>query len=64
MIALDDAGNRGVIWTLKDAMPIGYELSPMDGSRSEVLTESVTFAIHGVDREASTLSLLWQAMEG
>ena len=64
VIALDDTGRRGVIWSLKDAIPIRYELSPMDSSRSEVLTESVTFAIHGVDREASTLSLLWQAMEG
>ena len=50
VVALDDAGNRGVIWTLKNAMPIGYELSPMDSSRSEVLTESVTFAVQGVER--------------
>ena len=26
VIALDDAGNRGVIWSLKDAMPIRYEI--------------------------------------
>ena len=63
VIALDDAGRRGVIWSLADAMPIGYELSPMDSSRSEVLTESVTFAIHGVDRSVSPLSLLAQAIE-
>lgn len=50
VVALDDQGRRAVTWTLKDAMPIGYELSPMDGSRSEVLTESVTFAIQGVQR--------------
>ena len=31
-------------------MPIGYELSPMDGNRSEVLTESLTFVITGVKR--------------
>ena len=50
VVALDDAGQRGVTWTLKDAMPVGYELSPMDSSRSEVLTESVTFAFTGVER--------------
>ncbi len=58
VIALDDAGNRGVIWSLKDAMPIRYELSPMDGSRSEVLSESVTFAISGVERSVGPLSLV------
>ena len=44
-------------------MPIGYELSPMDSSRSEVLTESVTFAIHGVERSIGPLSFLTQATE-
>ena len=58
VVALDDAGRRGVIWSLIDAMPIRYELSPMDGSRSEVLTESVTFAIHGMERTVSPLSFL------
>ena len=64
VIALDDVGRRGVIWSLADAVPIGYELSPMDSSRSEVLTESVTFAIHGVERTVSPLSFLMQAVEG
>ena len=64
VIALDDAGHRGVIWTLKDAMPIRYELSPMDSTRSEVLSESVTFAIRGMERSVGPLSLLSQAMEG
>ena len=50
VVALDDAGHRSVTWTLKDAMPVGYELSPMDSSRSEVLTESVTFVFTGVER--------------
>ena len=58
VIALDDAGRRGVIWSLKDAMPIRYELSPMDSTRSEVLTESVTFAIHGMERTVGPLSFL------
>ena len=58
VIALDDAGNRGVIWSLKDAMPIRYELSPMDSTRSEVLSESVTFAITGMERSVGPLSFL------
>ena len=55
VVALDDAGRRGVIWTLKDAMPIRYELSPMDSSRSEVLSESVTFAIRGMERTVGAI---------
>ena len=47
---LDDKGNRGVTWSLRDALPIGYELTPMDGGRSEVLSESLTFAITGMER--------------
>ncbi len=60
VIALDDAGRSGVVWTLQDAMPIRYELSPMDSARSEVLTESVTFAIQGVERSVSAITLLPQ----
>ena len=56
IIALDDIGRRGVIWSLKDAMPVRYELSPMDGSRSEVLTESITFEIMGMERTVGPLS--------
>ncbi len=50
VVALDDVGNHAVTWTLKDAMPIRYELDPMDASRSEILTESVSFAIQGMSR--------------
>ncbi len=50
VIALDNRGKRGVSWSLKKALPIGYELTPMDGSRSEVLSESLTFAISGMER--------------
>ena len=64
VIALDDLGTYGVVWTLKDAMPIGYELSPMDGARSEVLTESVTFAITGMSRTVGGVRLLLQALGG
>lgn len=50
VIALDSSRNPRATWTLLGAMPIGYELSPMDGNRSEVLTENLTFAITGVKR--------------
>ena len=50
VVALNDRGERSVVWSLKDAFPIGYELAPMDGGRSEVLSESLSFAIHGVER--------------
>ena len=54
IVALDDQGNRGVTWSLKDALPVGYELTPMDGGRSEVLSESLTFAIMGMERKTHT----------
>ncbi|MBO4419363.1 MAG: phage tail protein [Oscillospiraceae bacterium] len=63
VIALDDMGRRGVIWSLKDALPIRYELSPMDSSRSEVLSESVTFAVLGMERNVGSVSFQ-QAEEG
>ena len=50
VIALDQKGEPVVGWILQGAMPIGYELDPMDSSRSEVLTESITFAITGLER--------------
>ena len=56
IVALDDAGNRGVTWSLKDALPIGYELMPMDGGKSEVLSESLTFAITGMKRQTHRAS--------
>ncbi len=53
IIALGDDGERAVTWSLRNAMPIGYELTPMDGMRSEVLSESLTFAIMGMERTTS-----------
>lgn len=50
VIALDERGRRIVSWRLKNALPIGYEISPMDALRAEVLTESITFQITGVER--------------
>lgn len=50
VIALDEKGLERATWTLLGALPVGYQLSPMDGSHSEVLTENITFAITGVKR--------------
>ena len=50
--ALDDDGNRGICWTLYKAMPVAYELAPMDAARDEVLCESVTFAFLALQRQA------------
>ena len=50
IIALNDKGEEGIIWTLLNAIPAGYQLAPMDASRSEVLTEEIEFAISGVKR--------------
>ena len=58
VIALDDVGRRGVIWTLQDAMPIRYELSPMDSARSEVLSESVTFGVGGMERTVGSIEFV------
>ncbi len=46
----DGQGKHGVTWILRNAVPIGYELHQMDSSRSEVLTESITFAYSGLQR--------------
>ena len=53
VVALDARGERGVTWSLKNALPIGYSLTPMDGGRSEVLAESLTFAITGLERKTN-----------
>lgn len=50
VITRNDMGEDAVVWTLKGAMPIGYQITPLDSSRTEVLMESVTFAITGVRR--------------
>ena len=55
--ALDDDGKRGVVWTLHKAMPISYELAPMDSTQSTVLTESVTFAFVGLERSFTDISI-------
>ena len=49
--ATDRTGARIVAWELKDAFPIGYEISGMDALRGDVLTESITFQITGVRRK-------------
>ena len=56
VITRNDKGEDAVIWTLKGAMPIGYELAPLDAGRSEVLMETLTFAITGLRRTTMTNS--------
>ena len=51
VVALDDRGNRVITWSLISAMPVAYELDGMDGTRSEVLCESIEFEIKGFKRE-------------
>ncbi len=48
--ALDDTGKRAVTWILADAIPVGYELSPMDGSQNAILSEALEFSIAGFER--------------
>lgn len=51
IVALDDKGKRAVTWSLLGACPVAYELSPMDGAQSAVLSETIEFAIMGFKRE-------------
>ena len=51
VVALDDTGKRAVTWILADAIPVGYELSPMDGSQNAILSEALEFTIAGFERE-------------
>lgn len=53
IVALDAWGKRGVVWSLLNAMPVSYEVSPMDSSQSAVITESIEFAITGFKRAAN-----------
>ena len=50
IVTINDQGLPGVVWTLTGAMPVGYEVSPLDGGRSEVLTESLTLVYTGLQR--------------
>jgi len=50
IIALNQNGKARVVFTLKNATPVSYELGEMDASQSAVLMESIEFAITGVTR--------------
>lgn len=50
VVALTDTMERGITWTLLNAIPVGYELQPMDANQSVVLSEQIEFAITGVIR--------------
>ena len=51
IVALDDKGKRAITWSLYDAVPVSYQLSPMDSVQNAVLTETVEFSINGFTRE-------------
>ena len=53
IVALNGRGQRAVTWYLYNAVPVAYELSPMDGMISEVLSESVEFSFSGFSRTAN-----------
>lgn len=57
VIALNRKGQRASMWSLKNALPIGYELYPMDAGDSEVLFESLTFSIAGMQRKDADLKM-------
>ena len=46
----DHAGNVGLALQFEEAGLVGYELSPMDAMKSDVLTEKFTFAFRTVKR--------------
>lgn len=49
--ALNDTGTGGVLWRMKNALPIGYSVGGMDSVNSGILIESLTLSIGGVERE-------------
>lgn len=51
--AIDDKGRRGVVWTLKNALPVGYTLEPFDASTSDVMHEGLELAIEGFSRKTN-----------
>ena len=57
IVTVNDRGLPGVIWTLTGAMPIGYEVSPFDSGRSEILTESLTLAYTGLRRRTEAYKI-------
>ncbi|GHU57897.1 phage tail protein [Clostridia bacterium] len=48
--AVNSRGQRAITWSLFNAVPVAYELSPMDGMKNEILSESVEFAFSGFTR--------------
>ncbi len=50
IVALDERGERGIVWSLLDALPVSYELSSLDGGQSVVMSETMEFAIAGFKR--------------
>ena len=51
LTVLKDNGKAGAIWTFKKCSLSGYQLGPMDASRSEILMESFTFGFRDVEMQ-------------
>jgi len=50
LIALNEQGQPGVVWTLRGATPVSYALKDLDAGQNAVMMESVEFAFTGVFR--------------
>jgi len=69
IVSLTQDGKEGVRWELLQALPVSYELQPMDASQSGVLCETLEFAICGVEREmpkdgVTNQSITYESMLG
>jgi phage tail-like protein len=53
VILIDRAGAPVVRWTMRDAEPIAYGLSPLNASVSAPLVESLELAVQGFEAEFS-----------
>lgn len=50
LVALNMRGERQMEWLLRNAFPVGYQLSPMGSDSNEILTESITIQVERVER--------------
>lgn len=50
IVSLNQYGQPGVVWILKNAMPTGYSLSELNSKSGEVLMESLTVSYTGITR--------------
>lgn len=55
LTVLKDNGDAGVMWTFGDCALSGYQLGPLDASRSEILMESFSFKFYTLEKSIPTL---------